>query len=166
MRFPRVALTGFSALAALVAISSVLAQSAPHKVGADKPMGDYLDMQAQSAPFRAYADQWIALARTGDVPALQRTISPNMAGRVGADAIRRNLDAKVAPFFTQAKEIGKSVTVAETTDAFGSRGYVYYMYIVAKTGERRPFVVYVVNENGRTVVANVLTDHLVPDRHK
>jgi hypothetical protein len=40
------------------------------------------------------------------------------------------------------------------------------MYILAKTGELRPFVVYVVNENGRTVVANVLTDHLVPDRHK
>ncbi len=129
-------------------------------------MGDYLDMEAQSAPFRAYADQWIALARTGDVAALEKTISANMTARVGADAIRRNLTDKVVPFFAAAGSIGRSVTITQTTDAFGSRGFAYYMYIVGKSGAQRAFVLYVVDENGRMVVANILTDHLVEDRHK
>ena len=166
MRLPRFAPSRLAACALLAAATSVLAQSPPPATGGDNPVGEYLDMQARSAPFRAYADKWIALARTGDVPALERTISPNMAGKAGVDAVRRYLSSKVAPFFMEAKEVGKSVTVATTTDAFGSRGFVYYMYMLSKTGELRPFVLYVVNEGGKTVVANVIVDHLVPDRHK
>jgi hypothetical protein len=151
-------------LLALLVPALALAQAPAPAPEASTP--EYLEMQARSAPYRAFADRWIALARTGDVAALERTISPNMIGKVGADTVRRSLDTKVAPFFTQTREVGKSTTVAQTTDAFGSTGYVYYMYMMAKTGELRPFALYVVEENGKMVVANILTDYAAPNRHK
>ncbi len=153
----------FLMLVLLVPACAIAQAPAP---AAEPSSAEYLEMQARSAPYRTFADQWIALARTGDVAALERTISPNMIGKVGADTVRRSLNTKVAPFFTQTREVGKSTTVAETTDAFGSRGYVYYMYMMAKTGELRPFALYVVEENGRKVVANILTDYAAPNRHK
>src|SRR5262245_47020375 len=139
-----------------------LAQSKPPATD----MKEYLEMEKSSAPFRQFADRWIATARKGDVAALEQSISPNLSGRVGAAVVKRNLTDKVVPFFADAKDIGKSVTITQTTDGFGNRGFAYYMYIVPAKGAERPFVLYVVDESGRMVIANVLTDPLVPDRHK
>jgi hypothetical protein len=58
------------------------------------------------------------------------------------------------------------VTVTNTTDAFGSTGFAFYMYMLPAAGDRRPFVIYVVEENGRPVVGNILVDHLVEGRHQ
>ena len=66
------------------------------------------------------------------------------------------------PFFGQLKEIAGSVTVTRTAEV---TGFVFYMYLVASTGELRPFVIYVVEEGGAKVVANVLVDHFVAGRH-
>ena len=129
-------------------------------------MSDYLDMEKASAPFRSFADRWIATARAGDIAALERSISPNLTARVSAPVVTRNLSDKVIPFFAGTKEVGRSVTITQTTDGFGSRGFAYYMYAVPASGAQRPFVLYVVDENGKMVVANILVDHFVPDRHK
>jgi hypothetical protein len=53
-------------------------------------------------------------------------------------------------------------TVTRTADI---PGFVFYMYMETKADELRPFVIYVVEEGGTKVAANVLVDHLVPDRH-
>jgi hypothetical protein len=58
--------------------------------------------------------------------------------------------------------VARSVTVARTA---GVTGFAFYMYMVSKTGELRPFVIYVVEEGGAKVVANVLVDRLVEGRH-
>lgn len=134
--------------------------------GAGAAPADYLDMQARAAAYRAYADRWLALARTGDVAALAQTISPSMTARVGAEAVRRNLETRVVPFFAQAPGLGRSVTVTQTTDAFGHGGFAFYMYALPKDGAPRPFVLYVVDEGGARVVANIVVDHHVPDRHR
>jgi len=154
-----------AAAPALLLIAFAAAAQAPGAAAGASP-SDYLDMQAQSAPFRAYADQWIALARTGDVAALANTISPSMSARVGAEAVRRSLETRVVPFFAQAPGVGRSVTVTQTTDASGHRGFAFYMYALPKDGAPRPFVLYVVEEGGARVVANIVVDHHVPDRHK
>ncbi|HZT49414.1 MAG TPA: hypothetical protein VFA64_15675 [Hyphomicrobiaceae bacterium] len=66
------------------------------------------------------------------------------------------------PFFAPFKEVGRSVTVTRTADA---PGFAFYMYMVSKTDEFRPFVIYVIEEGGAKVVANVLVDRFVEGRH-
>ena len=154
------------AMLALALWLCAFAAAAQAPAGAGQAPADYLEMQAASAPYRAYADRWIALARAGDVDALARTISPAMTARAGAEAVRRNLATRVVPFFAQSTGVGRSVTVTRTTDASGNKGFAFYMYAQPKDGAPRPFVLYVVDEGGTSVVANVLVDHHVPDRHK
>ena len=40
------------------------------------------------------------------------------------------------------------------------------MYSMQESGEKKPFVVYVVSENGELHVANILVDHFVENRHR
>ena len=78
------------------------------------------------------------------------------------EGVEGYLAGQVLPFFAQFKDIAKSVTVAPTADL---PGYAYYMYMVSKTDELRPFVIYVVDEGGTKVVFNIIVDHLVESRH-
>jgi hypothetical protein len=65
------------------------------------------------------------------------------------------------------KTPGKSVTVTRTTDAAGQQGFAFYMWLHgADASEQRPFTVYVVEEQGRLAVANIVPDRLVEGRHR
>jgi hypothetical protein len=120
------------------------------------------EMSAQEGPFREVADAFMSAAAAGDAPKSARLLSPAASAKAGADAVERFLAREVLPFFAQFKEVARSVTVARTA---GVTGFAFYMYMVSKTGELRPFVIYVVEEGGAKVVANVLVDHLVEGRH-
>jgi hypothetical protein len=54
------------------------------------------------------------------------------------------------------------VSVTRTAEV---RGFAFYMSMVSAMDELRPFVIYVIEEGGAKVVANVLVDHLVEGRH-
>lgn len=123
-------------------------------------------MAADAAPYRQTADQFVARAMAGDVPAVQAMISQQMQERIGAAAVRRALDAQIVPFFVQGAQVGRSVTITRTTDAVGQTGFAFYMWLTQRNGgEQRPFTLYVVEEQGKRVVANVVPDRLVPGRH-
>lgn len=89
-------------------------------------------------------------------------LSPSAATKAGPEGIERFLAGEVLPFFAPFKEVAGSVSVTRTADA---PGFAFYMYMVSKTGELRPFVIYVIEEGGARVVANVLVDRLVEGRH-
>jgi hypothetical protein len=117
---------------------------------------------AEEAPFRRVADEFIAAAAAGDMVKTAQMISPEMSAKTGREGVERYLAGQVIPFFSQFKEIAKSVTVAPTADL---PGFGYYMYMVSKTDEFRPFVIYVVEEGGAKVVFNIVVDHFVESRH-
>ena len=145
---------------AIVTVSPLCAQNSQPGPQAE------MEMMNASRPFRATADAFVAAAAKGDTVAVEQMISPNMRQRAGADAVRRVVAMQVLPFFADYKETARSVTVTQTSDQFGSAGFTFYMYSTPKNGEQRPFVLYVVNEGGKPVIANVLVDRLVEGRHK
>ena len=126
-----------------------------------------LQMAQDAAPFRRTADAFVASALAGDAARTQAMLSPAMVARSGEAAIRRALDTQILPFFAQGKAPGKSVTVTRTTDAAGQQGFAFYMWLQgADASTQRPFTVYVVEEQGRYTVANVVPDRLVEGRHR
>lgn len=157
------------ALAIIAAAGPLAAQSKPQTSrpsSAGAPSVGELEMPERSASFRRVADEFIAAAADGEAAKAHGMISSNLAERAGAEVVKQNLSGQVLPFFAQLEEIGRSVTITQTTDGFGSTGFAFYMYLVPKSGEPRPFVIYVVEEKGKTVVANILVDHFVEGRHK
>jgi hypothetical protein len=126
-----------------------------------------LEMMEQEQSFRMAVGEFMEAAAAGDAARAERLISPNMRAQAGAAAVARFLEKEIMPFFAGFPEQAGSRTITRTTDQFGSAGFTYYLYASPRGGgERRPFVVYVVNEGGRPVVANVLVDRFVEGRHR
>lgn len=126
-----------------------------------------LRMAQDSQPFRQAADEFVARSMAGDVAGTQSLLSRSLVERTGDEAVRRALQTQVVPFFQRGREPGKSVTIARTTDASGQQGFAFYMWMqYADAPTARPFTVYVVQEQGRLVVANVVPDRLVEGRHR
>jgi hypothetical protein len=124
-------------------------------------------MAEQAAPLRRVADQFVSRAMAGDAAALQAMFSPALVERTGVANVQRVLQQQILPFFTKGRGPGRSVTITRTTDASGSQGFAFYMWLLpAGGGEPRPFTLYTVVENGRPVVANVVPDRLVQGRHQ
>ena len=131
------------------------------------PVAADLRMAQDAEPFRRTADAFVASAMAGDAARTQAMLSPALVARSGDAAIRRALDAQILPFFAQGTRPGKSVTVTRTTDAAGQQGFAFYMWLQGTDAStQRPFTVYVVEEQGRYTVANVVPDRLVEGRHR
>jgi len=115
-----------------------------------------------SESFRQVAEEFIAAAAAGEMAKMTRMISPDMVRRTGREGVERYLADNVLPFFAQFKETGRSTSITRTA---GVPGFVFYMYMVSKTDQLRPFVIYVIEENGAKVVVNILPDKFVEGRH-
>jgi tetratricopeptide (TPR) repeat protein len=117
---------------------------------------------AQEDTFRRIADEFIAAAAAGDTARVAQMISPTVVAKNGHEAVERYLAGQVLPFFSHFKEMGRSETITPIANA---PGFGFYMYMLSKTHELRPFVIYVIEEDGAKVVANILVDEFVEDRH-
>jgi hypothetical protein len=148
-------LAGFATLAAMP-----LAHAAPAGANED------IRMAADSAPFRKTADDFITRSMAGDVAGAQSMLSRQLVERTGEAAIRQALQSQIVPFFQRGREPGRSTTTTQTTDASGQPGFAFYMWMQYADASTRPFTVYVVREQGRLVVANVVPDRLVEGRHR
>lgn len=126
-----------------------------------------LRMAQEAAPMRAAADAFVARALAGERDAALAMLSPTLVARMGPDAVARALDAQILPFFQRGRQVGRSTTVTRTTDAAGSSGFAFYQWLEPRDGgAARPFTLYVVREQGRLVVANIVPDRLVEGRHR
>lgn len=127
----------------------------------------YVQMAEEAQPLRQAADTFVARAMAGDRPATLALLSRSLVERIGEPAANKALNGQILPFFMQGREVGGSITIARTTDANGSSGFAFYMWLKpADGGVPKPFTVYAVREQGRAVVANVVPDQLVPNRHQ
>ena len=145
----------------------LLSAQAPAAAQATPSVAADLQMAQDADPFRRAADAFVASALAGDAARTQALLSPALVSRTGDAAIRRALDTQILPFFASGKAPGKSVTVTRTTDAAGQQGFAFYMWLQGGDGsEPRPFTLYVVEEQGRLSVANVVPDRLVEGRHR
>jgi hypothetical protein len=123
-------------------------------------------MAARSPEYRAAAEQFVAAAAARDSAKLEKMLSPAITARTGKEGVQKFLSGQVIPFFADHKEVGRSVTTTNTTDANGNAGFAYYMYSVPKSGQAKPFVIYLLEEKGLKVVGNILVNRFVEGRHK
>lgn len=151
----------FLSLSLAACLLSATAHAAPNSASQD------IQMAADSAPFQQAANEFIARSMAGDVAGTQSLLSRELVGRIGDAAAQQVLQTKILPFFQRGRQPGGPVTVTQTTDASGQSGFAFYMWMqYAEAPTVRPFTVYVVREQGRLVVANVVPDRLVEGRHR
>jgi hypothetical protein len=134
------------------------ADAAPADTGAGSAeIPDYLSMQAGVGPYREMAERLVDLLVAGDAAGVIRHFSPNFAEHLGLPVVERVFTEQMLPFFNGATGLGNTSTVTYTHDAFGSQGYAFYLALKGPDGPK-PFAMYLVNESGRIVLANVVLD--------
>lgn len=126
-----------------------------------------LQMAVDAVPSRHLADEFSARAMAGERDAVIAMLSPALVQRVGPDSVAQVIDSRILPFFRTGAVVGRSTSVSRTTDAAGATGFAFYQWLEPRDGSAaRPFTVYVVREQGRWVVANVVPDQRVAGRHR
>lgn len=125
-----------------------------------------LRMASESAPMRRAVDGFVERARRGDAAAATAMLSRALVDRIGAANAERVVREQLLPFFARGGEIGRSVTITRTTDAAGQQGFAFYLWLARADAKPAPFTVYVVEERGAPVIANVVPDRLVEGRHR
>lgn len=123
-------------------------------------------MAAKSPAYRQIAERFVTAAAARDTQTLENLLSPAISARAGKEGIQKVLNEQVLPFFADYREIGRSVTTTHTTDANGNHGFTFYMYSLTKSGRKKPFVIYVIDEQGQKFVANILVNHFIEGRHQ
>lgn len=123
-------------------------------------------MASESEPMRRAAERFVERARQGDAAGSTAMLSRALVDRIGAANAERVVREQLLPFFARGGEIGRSVTITRTTDAAGQQGFAFYLWLARADGQARPFTVYVVEERGAPVIANVVPDRLVEGRHR
>lgn len=108
--------------------------------------------------FMAVADQTVNALIQRDSDGFVRRVSPNMVRHFGANKIEKNVASTLIPFFQSFKSFDTKMTVAPTRDAWNNEGYSFYQTFKTKSGAEKDFVVQLVIENGRIVVANLTPD--------
>lgn len=154
-------------LFSLMLAACVTGAAGPAAHAAAGHVADDIRMAVDVAPFRKAADDFIVRSMAGDADGTMAMLSRRMVERSGEAAIRQALQAQILPFFQRGRAVGRSVTITQTTDAAGQQGFAFYMWMEsAGEAAARPFTVYVVREQDRLVVANVVPDRLVEGRHR
>ena len=168
---PRAAAPWASVVAALLAASPLAAPLAAQgtrpaavPTSAASSVADDLAMMEEAAAFTPLVERFLAAAAAGDAARVEALVSAGLARQAGRETVARVVREQFLPFFADFARRGPT-TITRTTDQFGNRGFAYYGYAVARDGTRRPFVLYVVQENGAPVVANLLVDRFVEGRH-
>jgi hypothetical protein len=133
----------------------------PHEASVDT----YLEMQEESAPFREKAEWVVQQLISGNITGFKENFSPNFIRQLGIEEVENVCNTQFLPFFSGAEKISNSATVTMTTDAFGSIGYAFYLS-VHKENLEKPFVIYMVSEEKRIVVANLLPNKTYPNMHR
>ncbi|MFN0182793.1 MAG: hypothetical protein ACKVQR_03130 [Aquabacterium sp.] len=159
-----------AALAASITVTTALAgfvalmTAPPAQAQPAATVAADLRMAQDSRAYRAGADAFIREAMAGNAGAAMALLSPALVERSGEAGIRRAMQQQILPFFSQGQGVAPRVTVSRTTDAVGHAGFAFYLWLEQADG-LRPFTLYMVNEGGRIVVANVVPDRRVEGRH-
>lgn len=127
---------------------------------------DDLLLHEHAEPFKAFADRVVAVAATGDAADLARMFSPTVVkANGGEDALRAFVEQWIMPFFAEYASTVPETSVTPTQLPNGPSGFALYKSIREKDGTSKPFVLYVLRENGTLVVGSVLLGKTYRDLH-
>jgi hypothetical protein len=127
-------------------------------------MPDYLYMQEDSGPYREKGEWVVQQLITGNISGFKDNFSPSFLRQLGLEEVENICNQYLIPFFAGSERISNAATVTLTTDAFGNTGYAFYLSALQNNTEK-PFVIYMVNENNRIVIANLLPNKSYQDMH-
>jgi hypothetical protein len=107
----------------------------------------------------------VAALQASDGAAFKGMMSKKFVAAIGEETVDAVLANNLFPFFADFAEPGSTMYVTDTEDQFGDSGYAFYTSIKTTGGDEKPFVVYVVSEDGQPVIGNLVIGKTFEDMH-
>jgi hypothetical protein len=140
----------------LVPLSSVVAENSRKSVG-----------QFSSDDYQELVEKAVRLLAQGQSEEFRALLSPSMLRRsekqLGETVIETIIKERYVPFFKTFHHFNPTVASMKTSDADGHRGVAVFRTFVDQVDQERPFVVYVLEEEGELVVGNLLINKTMRD---
>ena len=133
---------------------------------ADDTVGQDIRRAADSQAYKAVIGPAVGALRSGDATGFKGMMSKKFLAQLGEETVDAVLQNNLFPFFADFAEQGKTMYVTDTQDQFGDSGYAFYTSMLTTGGQEKPFVVYVVNEDGQPVIGNLVIDRTFEDMHE
>lgn len=124
-----------------------------------------LAMQAKAEPYIAFADQIVAALATGQGGAFRASLSPTMLKATPSEEIDAFVDRQAIPFFADYARPGAEQWIAPTSHPAGMTGFAFYRSFITTGGAEKPFALYILGEDGRLVVGNLVVGRRFQDVH-
>lgn len=122
-------------------------------------------VQAAAEPYIAFADQILAAVTSGQSGALRASLSPSTLSAWTAEDVDLFVDKIVMPFFADYAAPVAEEWIAPTTHPAGFTGFAFYRSFTTTDGRTKPYVLYVLEEDGRMVVGNLLVGKTFKEMH-
>jgi len=122
-------------------------------------------MQEAAKPYIAFADQILAAVTTDQSGALRASLSPSTLSAWSAEDVDLFVDKIVMPFFADYAAPVDEQWIAPTTHPAGFAGFAFYRSFTTKDGRTKSYVLYVLEEDGRMVVGNLLVGKTFEEMH-
>lgn len=149
----------------MVLLAALLAPAAPAPAQEQPSVSDDLDMQARAQPYIAFADQILIALSTGQSGAFRASLSPTMIAAATPEELDAFVDKVVMPFFADYAAPGAEQWIAPATHPAGFTGFAFYRSFTTTNGRAKPYVLYLLEEDGRMVVGNLLVGKTYQDMH-
>jgi len=120
-----------------------------------------------SEAYGELVDEAIRLLVRGKSDEFIALLSPSLVARtksqLGPNSIDTIVKTKFIPFFEDLGYLEPTITTTTTSDADGHKGIAFYRAFVTKDGDQKPFILYILEENGKLVVGNLLLNKTLRD---
>lgn len=123
------------------------------------------ELYEASAGFRPYyflADKAVVALIEGKDDVFFDMTSQNLITHFTKEKVQKNVKTSLLPFFEGFQAFNEDLDVAPTTDSWGSNGYSFYQSFKNMSGETKYFLVQVVVEDGKMMIANLTPDAKTP----
>jgi hypothetical protein len=128
---------------------------------------EILDYQARPDRYSVLVEQAVDALVKADADRFRELLSPSLVKRteasLGEGAIDTIIKERFIPFFSDFSALNDAVETLPTSDADGHKGLALFRSFRTSEGEQRPFAMYLLNEDGRLVVGNLLLNKLLYD---
>ena len=125
-------------------------------------MKNYMGM-AEGERYKDKMKEFINFAVTGNTDAMVNLVTPE-ATRQHGDKIRDDIKENIIPFFADyAKQ--HNVTQINLAHDEDRTVWMFYSYVVTKSGDVKPFWIAISENNGQLYIYNIAVGRCIKNRH-
>ncbi len=132
-------------------------------ISADNAFSRYGQILGNSSNEGKMIEQFAEHAAAKEVDEAMALLTSAIKGREAL--VVQDFNSRLFPFFEDYVEIHNAKTIGTSVFPDGSRGTTHYIYIITKSGQKKPLMISFRKENGRTVILDIAPNKCVPGRH-